>query len=151
MRDKIEEKKEEIEERVIQIDRISRTVSGGRRMRFRALVVVGNRNGKVGLGIAKGPEVAVAINKAKKIAKKNTFPVPIVNDTIPHQIRMQYGAAIVLLKPAAYGTSIIAGGTVRAIIELSGIKNIISKILGSSSKINNAKATVLALKSLRTK
>jgi len=144
------EKKEFIE-KVIQIDRVSRTVKGGRRIRFRALVVIGNMKGKVGVGTGKAQEVITAINKAISTAKKNIIDVPIVNETIPHEARIKEGSAIVFLKPASKGTSIIAGGSVRAVLELAGIKNVIGKILGSSSKMNNVKATYLALKNFMTK
>lgn len=139
----------EYEEKVVQVDRVSRTVKGGKRMRFRALVVIGNRKGKVGIGIGKAQEVLIAVQKAVSHAKKELIEVPIVNDTIPHEIKVSSGGATVFLKPAGVGTSIIAGGSVRAVIELSGIKNILSKIIGSSNKINNVKATILALKLLK--
>lgn len=139
----------EYEERVVEIDRVSRTVKGGKRMRFRALVVVGNRKGKVGMGIGKAGDVQGAIKKAVTSARKHLITVPIVNDTIPHDATTKYGSALVFLKPAPAGTSIIAGGAVRAVIELSGIRNILSKIIGSSNKINNVRATLLALSSLR--
>ena len=136
----------EFEEQVVHIDRISRTVAGGRRIRFRAAVVVGNRNGKVGIGVAKASEVILAVQKAITSAKKRLVVVPIVNDTIPYEIESQYGAAKVLLKPASQGTGIIAGGAVRAIASLAGIKNLLSKILGSQNQINNLRATIKALR-----
>lgn len=139
----------EFEEKVIEINRVSRTVKGGRRLRFRALVAIGNRKGKVGFGLGKANEVAVAVTKAVKEANKNIIEVPIVNDTIPCEIKFNYGSACVFLKPAAPGTSVIAGGSVRVIIELAGIKNILSKIYGSSNKINNVVATFLALQELK--
>lgn len=144
-------KADAFEDRVIQVDRVSRTVKGGKRLRFRALVAVGNRCGKVGIGIGKGQEVMLAVQKAVSHARKDIIDVKIVNDTIPHEIKVRFGGAKLFLKPAGPGTSIIAGGSVRTVVELSGIKNILSKILGSSNKINNAKATILALESLRTK
>lgn len=146
----MEKEKKEFEEKVIEVCRVSRTVKGGRRMRFRALVVIGNRNGKVGAGIGKANEVTVAVAKAVTNAKKTLINVPIVNDTIPHEITINFGGACVFIKPAAPGTSIIAGSSVRPVIELSGIKNILSKIHGSSNKINNVKATIIALSSLRS-
>lgn len=142
------EEKKEYDEQVIHIDRIARTVAGGKRIRFRAAVVIGNRNGKVGIGVAKGGEVIIAVQKAINKAKKNLIEVPIVNETIPHEITQSFGAAYVLLKPAQKGTGIIAGGAVRAIADLAGIKNLISKILGSQNQINNLQATIEALKSL---
>jgi len=140
--------KKEFEEEVVHIDRISRTVAGGRRIRFRAAVVVGNRAGKVGIGIAKASEVILAVQKAINLAKKSLIKVPIINDTIPHEIEEQYGAARVFLKPASMGTGIIAGGAVRVIANLAGIKNILAKILGSQNQINNLRATMKALEKL---
>lgn len=141
-----EKPKSEFEERVVSVDRISYTVAGGRRMRFRAVVVVGNRAGKVGMGIAKGSEVAVAVQKAVASAKKRLIKVAITNETIPHAVQTRYGSATVLLRPARPGTSVIAGSSVRAVIELAGIKNILSKALGSNNKINNVAATLAALR-----
>lgn len=142
-----EEPKEFLEE-VIQIDRVTRVVKGGRRLRFRATVVVGNKRGKVGIGIGKSNEVTGAIQKAVRQAKKHMLQVPIVRNTIPHEIYYKYKSAKVLLMPASEGTGIIAGGAVRKVIELSGIKNILSKALGSSNKINNARAAYIALELL---
>lgn len=142
--------KSPFEERVVSIDRISRTVAGGRRIRFRALVVVGDKNGRVGIGLAKSNEVAGATAKAAKRAKKLLITVPIVKESIPHEVSYRYGSAHVILKPAPIGTSVIAGGPVRAVVELAGIKNITSKILGATSnKVNNVMATYEALKQLR--
>lgn len=138
----------EFEERVVKVDRVSRTVKGGKRMRFRALVVIGNRKGRVGMGLGKANDVQTAIKKAVTHAKKHLINVPIVNDTIPHDATTKYGSATVFLKPAPAGTSVIAGGPVRAVIELSGIRNILSKIIGSSNKINNVRATLATLASL---
>lgn len=144
------QKSSEFEEKVIEVDRVSRTVKGGRRLRFRALVAIGNRNGKIGIGIGKGQEVLVAVQKAVNQAKKNLIDIKIVNDTIPHETKVSFGGAKLFLAPAGPGTSIIAGSSVRAVVELSGIKNILSKIIGSSNKINNAKATILALQNLQS-
>lgn len=146
---KKEKEKKEFIEKVIQIDRISRTVKGGRRIRFRALVVIGDEKGRVGFGIAKAQEVVTAITKAITRAKKDIITVPITKGTIPHEIKIKSGSAVVFLKPAPEGTSIIAGGSVRSVLELSGIKNVVGKILGSSNKINNVKATFDALKSFK--
>lgn len=137
------------EEKVIQVDRVSRTVKGGKRMRFRALVAIGNRNGRVGIGIGKAQDVLGAVKKAVNNAKKDLVDVPIKNGTIQHDLNIEYGSAKIILRPARPGTSIIAGSSVRVILELSGIKNILSKILGSNNKINNAKATIIGLKSLK--
>lgn len=142
--------KNPLEERVVSVDRISRTVSGGRRIRFRALVVVGDKNGRVGVGLAKSNEVAGAVAKATRKARKLMIDVPIKNETIPHQTSFRYSSAYVMLKPAPVGTSVIAGGPVRAVVELAGIKNVTSKILGSTSnKVNNVMATFEALGQLR--
>lgn len=144
----IGERREEIEERVIEVGRISRTVAGGKRMRFRALVVVGDRKGKVGMGVAKALEVSGAIAKATAKAKKSMIEVPITGGTIPFETQATYGSAHILLKPAAPGTSIIAGGAVRTIMELAGIQNVVSKILGAPNRLNNSRATFLALEEL---
>jgi small subunit ribosomal protein S5 len=141
----------EFEEKVIQVDRVSRVMAGGKRMRFRAVVAIGNRNGKIGIGIAKALEVSGAVAKAVAVAKKHLITIPIIEGTIPHEIVVTCDRARVLLKPARSGTGIIAGGAVRAIIKLSGIKNILTKMLGSSNKVNNAQAVFLALSSLRTR
>jgi len=141
----------EFEERVIQVDRVARVVAGGKRMRFRAVVAVGNHSGKIGLGIAKAQEVSGAVAKAVAQAKKHLIVVPIVRDTIPHEIVVRKDRSQVFLKPASPGTGIIAGGAVRTIIELSGIKNILSKLIGSSNKVNSAQAVVMALSKLRTR
>lgn len=138
----------EFEDRVVSINRISRTVAGGRRIRFRAMIVVGNRNGKVGVGTAKAGDVQSAIAKARNQAMKTLITVPIVNDTIGYQITHTFGTTKVLLKPAPKGHSIIAGGAVRPVLELVGIKNIVSKSLGSSNTLNSAMATYHALKNL---
>lgn len=136
----------EFEERVIQIDRVARVQKGGRRFRFRATVVIGDRKGRVGLGIAKGSDVQSAIQKSTADAKKEMITVPILQNTIPFEYVSRFAGAKVLLKPAREGTGIIAGGAVRPIIELAGITNILSKALGSENRINNAKATLQALK-----
>lgn len=139
----------EFEEEVIQLDRVTRVVKGGRRMRFRATVAIGNKKGRVGVGIAKSAEVVGAIKKAVTEAKKHMITVPIFNDTIPHRVSAKFKASKILLIPAGAGTGIIAGGATRIIIELSGIKNILSKSLGSSNRLNNSKATIDALLGLR--
>jgi small subunit ribosomal protein S5 len=120
-------------------------------MRFRATVAIGDQKGRVGVGIAKGADVSIAIQKAVTAAKKRLIKVPIVNDTIPHQILARHGAAMVLLKPAPRGSGVIAGGPIRAVMELAGVKNVVSKILGSPNKINNLYALIDGLKRLRTK
>lgn len=138
----------EFEEVVINIDRVARVVKGGRRFRFKALVVVGNRKNKVGVGVAKGADVQAAIAKATSIAKKHLVTIPVVNETIPHDMEVKLSGARVLIKPAAPGTGIIAGGVVRAVIGVTGIRNLLSKSLGSTNKVNIAYATVEALTGL---
>lgn len=138
----------EFEELVINIDRVARVVKGGRRFRFKALVVVGNHKGKVGVGVAKGADVQAAVSKATDVAKKHLITIPIVNETIPHDVEVKFSGARVLLKPAAPGTGIIAGGVVRSIIGVTGIRNLLSKSLNSTNKVNIAYATIEALRSL---
>ena len=137
----------EFEERVIEVRRVSRTVKGGRRIRFRALVLLGNKKGKIGVGMAKANDVAEAVKKAVTHAKKKMIIVPIIDGTIPYEITAKYGSAVVMLKPAASGTSVVAGGCVRAVAELAGITDLISKMMGSNSKLNNILATIKAFSS----
>ena len=138
----------EFEEVVINIDRVARVVKGGRRFRFKALVVVGNNKGKVGVGVSKGQDVQTAVAKATDVAKKHLITVPIENGTIPHDVETKVTGAHVLIKPAAPGTGIIAGGVVRQVIGVTGINNMLSKSLGSTNKVNIAYATIAALQSL---
>ena len=138
----------EFEEVVINIDRVARVVKGGRRFRFKALVVVGNHKNKVGVGVAKGADVQAAIAKATDVAKKHLITIPVANETIPHDMEVKLSGARVLIKPAAPGTGIIAGGVVRAIIGVTGIRNLLSKSLGSTNKVNIAYATIEALNGL---
>lgn len=146
------EKKEEFESKLLDLARISHTRAGGRKMRFRAVIVTGNKEGKVGLGVAKGQDVALAVEKATRLSKKYLIEVPIVNETIPHEVYAKVGAARVLLRPQRKGRGLVAGGTVRVICTLAGIKNISSKILGKTgNKLNNARATIEALKKLKAK
>lgn len=144
-RDKREEK--EFDERILQISRVSRVAKGGRRIRFRALIVIGDKKGRVGMGIGKSAEVQGAVAKATSQAKKNLINVPIINGTIPHEVLSKSGAAIVMLKPASEGTSMVAGGAVRSVVELAGITDILAKIMGSRSMVNNVRATLKALSS----
>ncbi|ADA67411.1 ribosomal protein S5 [Thermotoga petrophila RKU-10] len=139
---------EEFEEKIIEIRRTSKVTKGGKNLSFRVVAIVGNKNGKVGLGIGKAREVPEAIRKAISAAKRNIIEVPVINGTIPHEIIGRQDASKVLLRPAAPGTGIIAGGTVRAVVELAGIQNILTKSLGSTNPLNLALATMNGLKNL---
>jgi len=147
-----EQKKDEFESKLLDLARVVRVTAGGRRFRFRAVMVIGDKKGKVGVGVDKGLDVAQAIEKATRLAKKNLITVPIIEDTIPHEVYVKFGSAKILLKPQRKGRGLVAGGTVRVICTLAGIKNISSKILGRTrNKLNNARATIEALKQLKTK
>ncbi|MBR2844960.1 MAG: 30S ribosomal protein S5 [Solobacterium sp.] len=142
----------EFDDVVVSINRVSKTVKGGRRMRFAALVVIGDHKGRVGFGMGKAAEVPDAIRKATEAANKNVFRVQLVEDnrTVPHMAIGKHGASSVLLKPAAPGTGVIAGGAVRSILELAGINDVLSKVIGSRTAVNVVYATLDALKSMRT-
>lgn len=141
----------ELEERVVSINRVSKTVKGGRRMQLSALVVVGDGKGKVGIGMGKSQEVPNAIKKAVEAAKKNMFTVPITEEgTVPHDVIGEYGAGRVLIRPAVPGTGVMAGGPVRAVMELAGVKNVITKSLRTSNAINIVKATAEGLKAMES-
>ena len=148
---KIEEKpKEEFESKLLDLARVAHTRAGGKKLRFRAVMVTGNRAGKVGVGVASGLDVAQAVGKATFQSKKNLIEVPMVEDTIPHEVQAKFGPAQVLLRPQRKGRGLVAGGTVRIICNLAGIKNISSKLLSKSrNKLNNARATIAALKKLK--
>ncbi len=139
----VEEK--QFDERTLHIDRVARVVKGGRRFRFRALVVVGDRKTKVGIGMAKGADVTAAITKATEVAKKHMISVSLYKGTLPHEVETKVSGAHILLKPASAGTGLIAGGVIRTILEVAGVKNVLSKSLGSSNKANTAYATIKAL------
>lgn len=136
------------DERVINVDRVARVVKGGRRFRFRALVVVGDKKGRIGIGISKGADVTAAVAKATDVAKKHMIEITKYKGTIPHEVQAKVGGSNILIKPAAPGTGLIAGGVVRTILEVSGISNALSKSLGSTNKVNTAYATLNALQSL---
>ena len=143
--------KRDFEQKIVEIKRVTRVTGGGKRMRFRALVVIGDKKGKVGVGLRKGPDVSEAVNKAVNAAKKNMVLVKLVNDTIPHEVKWKYKSSVVFLKPALLGTGVIAGGAIRSVLDLVGVKNVLSKMLGSSNKVNNVMATYEALVKLRSK
>ena len=145
----MEQQEPELVEKLVSVNRVAKVVKGGKRLRFSALVVVGDGNGQVGAGLGKAGEVASAIQKAGIIARKNLVDVSLKGDTIPYAVRTKFGAAKVLLKPAVPGTGIIAGGTVRAVLESAGVKDVVTKSLGSANPINLVRATILALSSLR--
>lgn len=141
--------KPEFEQQLLDLARVTRVVKGGKRLSFRACIVIGDRKGRVGVGVAKGADVPMSIGKAVKQANKNLIKVKIVNETIPYLVHMKYGAARILIRPAPKGHGIVAGGVVRTILSMVGIQNITAKILGSKNKINNARATINALLELK--
>ncbi len=136
---------------ILDLARVTRVTKGGKRMRFRAAVVVGDRKGKVGFGIAKGADVALAVSKATRLGKKSMFKIMLDKTTIPHWVQVKEKAAKVLLKPAPAGSGIIAGGAMRVVLELGGVPDVVGKMLGAHNKVNNARATIEALKSLKSR
>lgn len=150
-RQRREQQNDGFEDRIVSINRISKVVKGGRRIRFSALAIVGNKNGTIGFGLGKAQEIPDAINKARDMAKKNLVKISLVDGTIPHEVTGRFGAGKVFLKPAPEGTGVIAGGPVRTICELAGIQDIVSKSLGSKTPVNTVRATFQGLESLRTK
>ena len=147
-RPQLEFEEKQFDERTLHIDRVARVVKGGRRFRFRALVVVGDKKNKVGIGMAKGADVTAAITKATDVAKKQMITVSLYKGTLPHEVESKVSGARILLKPASAGTGLIAGGVIRTILEVAGVKNVLSKSIGSSNKANTAYATIAALESL---
>ncbi len=145
------EEPKEFDQRILALDRVTRVTKGGKRMRFRATVIIGDHKGRVGYGVAKAADVSAAVNKAVTQAKKRLMTIPLVNETIPHQVEAKFGASKVLMKPAPKGTGVKAGGAMRVVMELAGVPNIIGKLLGGKNKINNTKATLDALQQLRVK
>lgn len=138
----------DFEEKVVQVNRVSKKTKGGNKIGFSVLVVVGNKKGKVGVGLGSAPDVASAVRKGVVYAKKHLITVPMKKTTIPHEVRIKRGAAKILLKPAPAGTGVIAGGAVRAVVEAAGIRDVVSKILGSKNQASNVYATIEALKEL---
>jgi small subunit ribosomal protein S5 len=140
----------DLTDRVVRVNRVSKVVKGGRKFSFSALIVVGDMNGRVGAGIGKAREVTEAIRKGMDVAKRNMITVPMVGTTIPHEVRLKWGAAKIMLKPAAPGTGVISGGAMRAVIETAGIKDILTKSHGTNNPINTVRATLAALQQLKT-
>ncbi len=141
----------EFDQTIVDIARVTRVMAGGKRMRFRACVVIGDKKGRVGMGIAKGADVTIAVEKAVRKAKNNLIKIDVDRISIPHAIELKDGSARILLKPAPAGTGIISGGAIRVVLELAGIKNIVSKILGANNKVNNVRAAIKALSLLKSK
>ena len=147
---RIDPNKLALEERVVQINRVAKVVKGGRRFSFSAVVVVGDGAGHVGAGLGKAGEVPESIRKGVEDAKKNLINIPMVGTTIPHEVNVEYGASRVMLKPASQGTGVIAGGSVRAVLEAAGVRDILSKIYGSTNPVNVTRATIEALRGLHS-
>jgi len=146
-----EERTSQFEDKVVSVNRCAKVVKGGRNFSFSALVVVGNKRGTVGIGLGKANEVADAIRKGGELARKNLINIPLHNNTITHSVESSFGGGKIIMKPAAPGTGLIAGGGMRAVLELAGIKDVLAKSLGSSNSINVVKATMKAIQSLKTK
>jgi small subunit ribosomal protein S5 len=140
----------EFDQKVVEVTRVTRVTSGGKRMRFRALVVVGDRKGRIGMGLRKGADVADSVNKAVATAKKHMITLPLAGETVPHEIKIKFKSARLLIKPARTGSGIIAGGAVRGCMELAGVKNVVTKSHGSSNKVNVIKAVFAAFDSMKS-
>ena len=150
-RDGGDRERNEFDQKVVEVKSVTRVVAGGKRMRFRALVVIGDHKGKVGMGLKKGADVSESVNKAVNAAKKNMVTLPLVNETIPHALTIKYKSCSLMLKPAKPGTGVIAGGAVRSVMDLSGVKNVVCKMLGSNNKVNNVKAVFAAFRKMKSK
>lgn len=150
-REEGERKAPDFDQKVVEVKRVTRVVAGGKRMRFRALVVIGDRKGRVGMGLKKGRDVQESVNKAVNQAKKHMVTLPLVNETIPHEVKVKYKSSKLILRPAKLGTGVIAGGAVRQVCDLAGVKNIMSKMVGSNNKVNNVKAVFEAFKQMKSK
>jgi len=138
---------DEFEQKIVDLARVTRVMAGGKRMKFRACMVIGDKKGRVGIGVAKGADVAMAVSKAVTQARKNLIDIPIIDGTIPHKVNFKLKASRLMIKPARKGSGIKAGGVVRIVLSLSGVKDVVAKILGANNKVNNAKATLQALQS----
>lgn len=141
----------EFDQKVVEVKRVTRVTGGGKRMRFRALVVIGDHKGKVGMGLKKGNDFSESVNKAVAAAKKNMITLPLVDDTIPHEMKIKYKSSSLMLRPARPGTGVIAGGAIRQVFDLAGVKNVVSKMLGSNNKVNNIKAVFEAFRKMKSK
>lgn len=141
----------EFDQKVVEIKRVTRVVGGGKRMRFRALVVIGDHKGRVGMGLRKGMDVSESVQKAVNAAKKQLVTLPLVNDTVPHEVLVKFKSSKLFIRPAKPGTGVIAGGAVRSVFELAGVKNVMCKMIGSNNKANNVKAVFAAFKNLKSK
>ncbi len=144
-----DDRDKEFDQRILEMARVTRVTKGGKRMRFRACVIIGDRRGRVGFAVTKGADVSASVNKAALKAKKKLITVPMVKGTIPHAVHQKFAAADLLIKPAPMGTGIKAGGALRVVLELAGVPNAVGKIMGSKNKINNTKAAIMALKKLK--
>ena len=147
LRKRADKPSDEFEQKIVDLARVTRVMAGGKRMKFRACMVIGDKNGRVGVGLAKGADVSMAISKSVTKAKKNMVSVPLVGSTIPHEVYIKNKSARIMLRPAKKGSGIKAGGVVRIVLELAGVRDVVAKIFGASNKINNANATILALTS----